>query len=1041
MKADRWSQIQELYHEALDQPPGERGNFLSNACAKDPELRREVESLLAHEGEADSLLESPAWTNITSSNETAGEQGLLSSGTLIGSYRVAEKLGSGGMGEVYRATDIRLQRDVALKLLTASAAHDEQWITRLQREALVLASLNHPHIAAIYGLEESGELRAIAMELVEGQTLAERIARGPIPIRELLAIGKQLCEALAYAHKRSVVHRDLKPANVIVTVEGHVKLLDFGLARRVQMAKSEPDTLSGKGVIAGTLSYMSPEQVRGLPVDHRTDLFSFGVVLYEMLTQRRPFEGSSPMAVWDAILHDEPGDFGDSQAPTKLRALIRKLLEKDPLNRYRSAGEVCRELSAIEVSLSPVRAVRLARNAWIGICAAILLIGILGGWLWHRWSRERWALATATPAIERLEDAGQYVKAAALAREARAVLPNDSALEKLWRSATGEVSIASVPSGADVSIRPYAGDPNVWQPVGKTPLKKVRVPRDAYVWRITKPGFATMFFIGEPPPSELPPGYHAGFSWNFKLRPAASVPPEMLVIPGGWAGLAYPLAYAPSVEVDDFLIDMHEITNEEYKKFVDAGGYKKQEFWKQPFVKDGRTVPWEEAVARFHDATGRPGPATWEVGDYPKAHEKYPVAGVSWYEAAAYAEFAGKSLPTAYHWARASQSARYTPLIAPNSNFRSGHTWPAGTSSALSGFGTRDMAGNVKEWCWNETGDAKRLIMGGGVGEPEYMFNHTDAQSPWDRMPNFGFRCVKFDSPPAAAATAHIDARTRDYWKEEPVSDDVFKVYLSLYAYDKGELNAKTDETATTDAWIRERVTFDAAYGHERVPAYLYLPKNASPPFQTIVYWPGAFAFLDDKLDLTGLEEERGFLVKSGRALIFPIYKGMYERRDGLAIGGKPLGVWRDHFIAWTKDLGRSLDYLETRKDIDASKVAYLGESMGGVQGARLPAIEKRIKTSILLSGGFQLAITYLPEVDPLNFVRHVTIPVLMLNGRYDASFPLESSQRPLFQFLGTPAKDKKHVIYEGGHGAFPRPDAVRECLEWLDKYLGPVRR
>jgi dienelactone hydrolase len=235
-------------------------------------------------------------------------------------------------------------------------------------------------------------------------------------------------------------------------------------------------------------------------------------------------------------------------------------------------------------------------------------------------------------------------------------------------------------------------------------------------------------------------------------------------------------------------------------------------------------------------------------------------------------------------------------------------------------------------------------------------------------------------------------------------------------------------------------VTFDAAYGHERVIAYLFLPKNASPPYQTVVYFPGAFAFLDDKLDLSSVEDARGFLLKGGRALMVPIYKGMYERRDGLVPGGKPPAFFRDHVIAWSKDLGRSLDYIETRKDIDGTKVAYFGDSLGGTEGALLPAVEKRIRAAILSSGGFHLR-RDLPEVDPFNFVTRVTIPVLMLNGRYDAAFPLESSQRPLFRFLGTPVNDKKHVIYEGGHGAFPRPDAVRESLDWLDKYLGQVRR
>ena len=196
---------------------------------------------------------------------------------------------------------------------------------------------------------------------------------------------------------------------------------------------------------------------------------------------------------------------------------------------------------------------------------------------------------------------------------------------------------------------------------------------------------------------------------------------------------------------------------------------------------------------------------------------------------------------------------------------------------------------------------------------------------------------------------------------------------------------------------------------------------------------------MSDKIDLSSVEDQFDFLLKSGRALIVPTYKGSYERRDDYRADGLPQGVFRDHVIAWSKDLSRSLDYLETRKEIDGTKVAYFGASLGGAEAPIMAVVEPRIKAVIISSGGFQLR-RDLPEVDPLNFVTHVTVPVLMLSGRYDATFPLEVSQRPLFELLSTPGKDKKHVIYEGGHGAFPRPSAIRECLDWLDKYLGPVR-
>jgi len=1026
----RWSRIRELFGAALETPQSERSRFLESACGGDTDLRTEVERLLA--GNQEPSWQSPATTLFPVAAE-------LTPGDTVSHYRIDARLGEGGMGVVYKAYDTRLHREVALKVLPPEHLADPEHRQRLMWEARAASALNHPNIVTVYEIGSERDVDFIAMEYVEGQSLARAIPTNGLPLAPALGHAIEIAGALAKAHAAGVIHRDLKPANIMLTGEGHIKLLDFGLAWRVPPSESGTAALTPEGEISGTVGYMSPEQVRGLPVNSRTDLFSFGVVLYEMVTGERPFSGGSAMAVCDAILHAPPRDFGDTLVPGKLKEIIRKLLEKDPANRYGSADEVHQELEALESSLVPQRPMRLPRNAWIGVGAAVVLIAVLAGWFWRRSSRERWALETATPEITRLADVGEYVKAAALTQKARAALPRDPTLEKLWMRATGEVSIASVPSEADVSIRPYRGDPNAWQSLGKTPLKKVRVPRDDYVWRLVKPGFASSFFIGTPP-GLPPPGYHNRLDVTLKLRPSGSVPPEMIVVPGGRIGLAYPLGQAPAAQVDDFLIDRHEVTNEEYKTFVDAGGYQKREFWKQPFVRDGRAVPWEDAIAAFHDATGRPGPATWERGDFPKGHEKYPVAGVSWYEAAAYAEFVGKSLPTAYHWRLASHSANYTPLITPGSNFRRDGTQPVGSEGALSGFGTTDMAGNVKEWCLNEARGSKRLILGGGFGEPNYMFYHADAQSPWDRLANFGFRCVKLDAPPSPAAGAHIEVTVRDYWNEKPVSDDVFRVFNALYAYDKSELNAQMEETASMEGWLREKVTFDAAYGHERVIAYLYLPKNLSPPFQTVVYFPGAFALLDDKLNLSGLEETRGFLMKSGRALMVPIYKGMFARRDGLAPGGKPRAFFRDHAIAWVKDLGRSIDYLESRKEIDATNVAYFGESLGGTEGAFLPAVEKRIKAAILVSGGLQLTYDYLPEADPFNFVTHVIIPVLMLNGRYDGTFPLESSQRPLFHFLGTPANEKKYVIYEGGHGAFPRPGAVRECLDWLDKYLGPVR-
>jgi eukaryotic-like serine/threonine-protein kinase len=625
-------------------------------------------------------------------------------------------------------------------------------------------------------------------------------------------------------------------------------------------------------------------------------------------------------------------------------------------------------------------------------------------------------------------ESGDNVRAAALLRKARAILPSDPTLEKLWQQSTGDVSMASEPPAAEFSIRPYGAALAAREIVGRTPLEKVRIPNAAFIFRVEKPGFAPVEWLEGPPAED-----------RIVLVPKESLPAGMAPISDCATGLGSPLSDEPGLKLADYFVDRHEVTNAEYKKFVDAGGYGKPEYWKQPFERDGKTLSFEEALPAFRDGTGRPGPASWEAGTFASGLDNYPVAGVSWYEASAYAAFAGKSLPTVYHWTCAAEPAGAS-LVVPGSNFRSAGTRPVGDPRASSGWGTTDMAGNVKEWCSNESKDGKRYILGGGFGEPDYMFVNVDARSPWDRAPNFGFRCVKLKGPPAEETARKIEPPFRDYLKEKPATDEVFRAYRSLFSYDKAELAPKVEERKEAPDWIREKVSFNAAYGGERVIAYVFTPKNARPPHQAVVYFPGGGALQIPKLDPEELEGAYDFLVRSGRTFVLPLYKGHFERQAGLKPGGKPLGKWRDQAIMQVKDLERTIDYLESRSDVDASRLAYLGFSMGGAISPLMLANEQRFKAAILTSGGFWFR-TPLPEVDWLNFVGHVTVPVLMLNGRFDDYFPYETSQLPMFRLLGTPAKDKKQILYPAGHGDLPRKDEVRETLDWLDKYLGPVKR
>ena len=341
--AERFRQLQELFHAALKLPPAERQAFLRARCLGDESLRQEVESLLAEDAHSSGFL-ATGW-------ETKRPAAFaLSSGARLGPYEILGVIGAGGMGEVYRARDTKLHRDVAVKVLPEGFANDPERMSRFQREAQLLAALNHPNIAAIYGLEESSCGLALVTELVEGPTLAERITTGPIPFEEALGIAKQIAEALEAAHERGIIHRDLKPANVKITPEGPVKVLDFGLGKVIDDAASRKDnpenltTLTQDttrvGVILGTAAYMSPEQAGGKPVDRRADIWPFGAVFFEMLSGKRAFEGESVSETLGKVLHIDP-DWSVLPAltPLPIRKLVRRCLTRDRRQRLQAIGE------------------------------------------------------------------------------------------------------------------------------------------------------------------------------------------------------------------------------------------------------------------------------------------------------------------------------------------------------------------------------------------------------------------------------------------------------------------------------------------------------------------------------------------------------------------------------------------------------------------------------------------------------------------------------------------------------------------------------
>ncbi len=656
----------------------------------------------------------------------------------------------------------------------------------------------------------------------------------------------------------------------------------------------------------------------------------------------------------------------------------------------------------------------------------------------------RWARDIAIPEISQLYDQGNYGNAFKLATKAERAVPGDPALAKLWPLISWQMTLESTPPGADVYRREYNSSADAWEYVGKTRVNDSRQPRGMWIWRFEKPGYGTVLRLTSALVGGGFTGARSSFEAQVRLDEIAKTPSGMVrVSPAQYSKTLYIPGYEgmPELALNDYWIDQYEVTNQQFKAFVNAGGYQKREYWKYDFVRDGKHLSWEEGMALFRDAAGRPGPKDWIQGEYPKGRDDYPVTGVSWYEAAAYAEFAGKSLPTIYHWNRAA-GPFLASYIVPASNFGSSGILPVGSKQDVSPWGTYDMAGNVKEWIWTEAEEGRRYVLGGAWDEPNYMFVDPDAQSPFLRAPNIGFRCVKYIEPDAIPkqAFAAIPSPRRDLTKEKPVSDEIFRAYRSLYTYDSAPLNASAEPmNVNEDDWKLQKITYTAPYGNEQEIAYLYLPTKGKPPYQTVLFFPGSNAltlrhFAPHPYPAAALDA----ILRSGRAVLYPVYKGTFERGDGMEEDeASPTATWRDHVIMWVKDASRAIDYIEGRPDLDHNKIAYYGYSWGAVMGGTIPAVDPRIKVAIIALGGIEFQRS-LPEVDTINFLPHVKQPVLMLNGHYDFFFPEQATQVPFYNLLGSKKDQKKRVVYDTGH-AVPRNELIKETLNWLDVYLGPA--
>ncbi|HWW85454.1 MAG TPA: serine/threonine-protein kinase, partial [Vicinamibacterales bacterium] len=396
MDVGKWKRAREIFDALVDLEPAEQAKRLAQACGSDADLQSEVQSLLSKDCSSNQTFEEIV-SQAARDLEAHSAAAVQAIPPVIGRYHVLGKIGEGGMGEVYKARDTRLQRVVALKVLPPAATLDVERLRRFEVEARAAAAINHPNIVAVFDVGTDAGINYVVSELLEGETLRDRLKKGAIPPRKTMEYAAQIARGLGAAHERGIVHRDLKPENLFLTHDGRVKILDFGIAKLLAAAderlivRATTDTAAMPGVVLGTIGYMSPEQVRGLRVDHRTDIFNFGAVVYEMLCGRRAFLGATPADTMNMVLSVDPPEMIDATHPVSpmLERLVRRCLEKKPEERFQSALDVAFNLDAMSITTGPgsgavttvAGPARLTRFWVAGALALVLAVGTVAGWV------------------------------------------------------------------------------------------------------------------------------------------------------------------------------------------------------------------------------------------------------------------------------------------------------------------------------------------------------------------------------------------------------------------------------------------------------------------------------------------------------------------------------------------------------------------------------------------------------------------------------------------------------------------------------------
>ena len=1093
-------EIQRIFTTALEiECEKKRNDYLDDVCASHAEIRGEVNALLDAHVNAGKFMNRDI---VTPTCVLPPDPTPVETGSNIGPYKLLQVIGEGGMGVVYMAEQTEpVKRRVALKLVKPDM-DSKSVLARFDAERQALAMMDHPNVAKVFdaGTSQSGRPYFV-MELVKGIPITKYCDEHRLNCRERLELFTRVCHGIQHAHQKGIIHRDLKPSNVLVAEYDHdpvVKIIDFGVAKATNQELTEQTLFTQFGQIIGTLEYMSPEQAKlnQMDIDSRSDIYSLGVLLYELLTGIKPFEKerfkkSGIDEILRIIREEEPPrpstrlsshDSLPSLAarrntdPGKLAGMLRndldwivfKAMAKERSDRYQTADLLATDIQR-HLSYQPILARRpsisgrfrrfVKRNQFavtvsvliFAVTSALITLGIFVRQSQIRHAQQQADLNASQAEKERIEkqakdrahaqqviiprirelvEARRPVEAFLLANEVQELLADDRAYQELRKEMTVTVSFHIKPDGTTVSYRDAENPNGTWVVAGQTPLIDVELPNGDLRFRYTCDGFISAEFQKRFPA-------FLQYSAHQKLVPIDQKIAGMTLIPGAsaqfWNGLPE--------DISSFYIDRHEVTNDEFREFVAAGGYANPKFWEGlVFNRDGKQVTWKEAVKTFVDRSGRPGPAFWTNGVPPEGKQDYPVTGVSWFEAMAYAKFRNKSLPTVSHWRRAAQ-CQQPGIMTVLSNYSQAGPSMRGEHDGIGDFEVYDLAGNAKEWCFNQFGENQNCLCGGAWNEADYSVSFVDRDSPWSRKKTHGFRCVQYqskDAPENLTRNPYSEpTRVFDGLERKPV-----ETLAKWYEYDRNlPLNIEkiqSDSANPSSEFKHEIIRIDAAYNNERFNVHLLIPRQVKERYETVIWVPGMDAWQNtstfDPIERIYRDPFKLNLLRTGRIICIPVLEETFERGNGTSIleqsKNTPLS-FRDNTIRACKDVSRTVDYLWTRPDVHTKRIVYYGISWGGCLGNANVVTNQRIAAMVLVSTGYSEGLKDLPAINPYQFAPHVKIPVIMINGTTDPVFPVQSHQKPMFEDLGS--SQKEHSLLLAGH--IPPPDKVTEMIDsWLTK-------